>query len=235
MKITKRQLRRIIVEAIDPRELEEPLGGWAGNALTNDPDYYHPDDTDNQPRAVGDLVRSVDFRGDARGGDFKRAVGDEIGTVIEIDDSEDGPVQYLVHWPNGTPTMGSADEFEVVNENKITRRQLRRIIRESYYDEDGNYRNTNGELAPDPSLTGLEPERFRSKDEAEDAAVGMVFGDDPSQRLSGDLPFEIRIVSIDGEYALYAMTDYADRYNGEGKVIAAVPRGGSIRYGRQIG
>jgi len=27
-------------------ELEEPRGGWAGDALTNDPDYYHPDDTD---------------------------------------------------------------------------------------------------------------------------------------------------------------------------------------------
>jgi hypothetical protein len=38
MKITKRQLRRIIREAIDPREMEEPLGGWAGNALTNDPE-----------------------------------------------------------------------------------------------------------------------------------------------------------------------------------------------------
>ena len=38
MKITKRQLRRIVKEAIDPRELEEPLGGWAGNALTDDPE-----------------------------------------------------------------------------------------------------------------------------------------------------------------------------------------------------
>jgi len=39
MKITKRQLRRVIREAIDPRELEEPLGGYTGDALTNDPDY----------------------------------------------------------------------------------------------------------------------------------------------------------------------------------------------------
>ena len=45
MKITKRQLRRIIREAIDPRELEEPLGGWAGDALRNDPDYKHGTDT----------------------------------------------------------------------------------------------------------------------------------------------------------------------------------------------
>jgi hypothetical protein len=39
MKITKRQLRRIIREAIDPKELEEPTGGWVGDRLTNDPDY----------------------------------------------------------------------------------------------------------------------------------------------------------------------------------------------------
>jgi hypothetical protein len=38
MKITKRQLKRLIKEAIDPREMEEPLGGWAGDALTNDPE-----------------------------------------------------------------------------------------------------------------------------------------------------------------------------------------------------
>ncbi len=117
---------------------------------------------------------------------------------------------------------------------KITKRQLRRIIRESYYDESGNYRTTDGKLAPDPSLVDLEPERFRSKDEAEDAAVDMVF-DGGSQRLGSQLPWEVRIVSIDGKYALYAMEAYADRYEGEGKVIAAVPRGGSIRYGRQIG
>jgi hypothetical protein len=42
VKITKRQLRRIIREAIDPREFEAPLGGWVGNALTNDPDYSAP-------------------------------------------------------------------------------------------------------------------------------------------------------------------------------------------------
>jgi hypothetical protein len=48
MKITKRQLRRMIREAIDPREMEEPVGGWVGNALTNDPFLdpfrdYNPD------------------------------------------------------------------------------------------------------------------------------------------------------------------------------------------------
>ena len=45
MRITRRQLRRIIREAIDPREMEEPVGGYVGNALHNDPDYYHHTDT----------------------------------------------------------------------------------------------------------------------------------------------------------------------------------------------
>ena len=45
-KITKNQLKRIIREAIDPREFEEPLGGWVGDALHNDPDYRHHTDTD---------------------------------------------------------------------------------------------------------------------------------------------------------------------------------------------
>jgi len=40
MRITKRQLRRIIREAIDPREIEEPLGGWAGDASTGSWESY---------------------------------------------------------------------------------------------------------------------------------------------------------------------------------------------------
>ena len=39
MKITRRQLRQIIAEAIDPRKLEEPLSGWTGDALPGDPHY----------------------------------------------------------------------------------------------------------------------------------------------------------------------------------------------------
>jgi hypothetical protein len=126
MKITKQQLRSIIRETINSRELEEPHGGFVGDALTGDPDYF-----------------------------------DHTGTE-------------------------------------------------------------------------LEPARFRSKDEAEGYAVDMVFGDDPNQRLGNNLPYEVRIVSIDGEYALYAMKSHTDRYAGPGKVVAAVPRGGSIRYGRKI-
>jgi hypothetical protein len=48
MKITRRQLRHIIKEAIDPRELEEPIGGYAGDALTGDPDYAYPPMADYQ-------------------------------------------------------------------------------------------------------------------------------------------------------------------------------------------
>jgi hypothetical protein len=69
---------------------------------------------------------------------------------------------------------------------------------------------------------------------AEDAAVNMVFGDG-SERLGDTLPWEVRIVSVDGKYSLYAMKDGFDRYDGEGKEVAALSRGGSIRYGRRIG
>ena len=99
---------------------------------------------------------------------------------------------------------------------KITKRQLRRLIRESMASEE------------------LEPERYRSKADAEDMAIGIVFGEEPNVRLGGKLPHEVRIVSIDGEYALYAMRDHRDRYTGEGTEIAAVPRGGAIRYGAKI-
>ena len=125
---------------------------------------------------------------------------------------------------------------------KITKRQLRKIIAEAIDPREmeepaGGY--VGDALTGDPDYidaTGmeLEPERFQDKDEAEDAAVDMVFGDVPNKK-GVTLPWEVRIISIDGEYALYAMKSHTDRYNGDGKVIAAVPRGGSIRYGRKIG
>ena len=96
---------------------------------------------------------------------------------------------------------------------KITRTQLRKIILESMPREE------------------LEPERYRNKRDAEDMAVGMVFGEESNVRLGGNLPYEVRIVYVDGEYALYAMRDHRDSYAGEGTEIAAVPRGGEIRYG----
>lgn len=83
MKITKRQLRRIIKEAIEAK------GQWK----------------------EGDLVRQVDFKGDGWGGDYEKSVGDQIGTVIEIDEDLDG-TQYTVHFPDGTTVMDTYDSFE---------------------------------------------------------------------------------------------------------------------------
>jgi len=87
---------------------------------------------------LADLVRSVDYEGDEWGGDFEKVVGDQIGTVVEIDDDQDG-TQYTVLFPDGTTIMdslGPPDEprFELVNESKmkITKKQLRRIIKEQH-------------------------------------------------------------------------------------------------------
>ena len=60
MKITKRQLRRIIREAINPREFEEPLGGWAGDALTNDPDYSAPHGEEDYYAPAGEGEQATD-------------------------------------------------------------------------------------------------------------------------------------------------------------------------------
>ena len=151
MKITKRQLRRIIREAIGD-QLPYNMGGpWVDKNAPVGKGAKEYDDldtelTDKEIEASmgwkpagdeevfwkeGDLVRKVDYRGDGWGGDYKKTVGEDIGTVIEIDDSEDGPIQYVVNWSTGEPTMVSADELELVNENKTTRRQLRRIIKEA--------------------------------------------------------------------------------------------------------
>ena len=112
MKITRRQLRRIIREAIDPREMEEPLGGWVGDALKNDPDFKHETDSDDIPQAVGDLVRTFDFVGDGYGGDYEKVVGDQVGQVIEIEDDIDG-AQFIVLFPDGTKIMDVASAFEM--------------------------------------------------------------------------------------------------------------------------
>jgi hypothetical protein len=108
MKITKRQLRRIIGEAVGTDTLK-----------------------------LADLVRAVDYEGDGRGGGFKPVVGKQVGTVVEIDEDPDYPTQYTVLFPDGTTIMDDLgppgeQRFQLVNENKmkITKRQLRRIIRE---------------------------------------------------------------------------------------------------------
>ena len=68
---------------------------------------------------VGDLVRSVDYRGDfGWGGDYKKVVGDQAGIVIEIDINPDYPIQYTVLWSGSKMTMGDGEEFEVINESR---------------------------------------------------------------------------------------------------------------------
>ena len=96
-----------------------------------------------------DLVRSVDYEGDEWGGDFEKVVGDQIGTVVEIDEDPDG-TQYTVLFPDGTTIMdslGPPDEprFELVNESKmkISKRQLKNIITELGID-----RMTSGDRDP---------------------------------------------------------------------------------------
>jgi hypothetical protein len=115
MKVTRRQLRRIIREAIDPREMEEPLGGWVGDRLTNDPDYGSDEFVGGYDRPVdwkvGDLVRKVDYYGTGYGEDYKKSVGKQIGTVIEIDEDIDG-TQYTVIFPDGSTVMDTGDSFE---------------------------------------------------------------------------------------------------------------------------
>jgi predicted RNase H-like HicB family nuclease len=103
MRITRRQLRRIIKEAI-----EGPDGVWYD-------DHGNPLQPDDLQRLVDenayDLVHKVDYRGDGRGGDYKKTVGDEIGQVIEIDKDPDG-AQYTVLFPDGSTIMDTGDSFE---------------------------------------------------------------------------------------------------------------------------
>ena len=62
MKITRQQLRRIIREAIDSREMEEPIGGWAGNALTNDPELDpFKDYSDEAIKAAAKAVEKIPY------------------------------------------------------------------------------------------------------------------------------------------------------------------------------
>jgi hypothetical protein len=62
MKVTQIQLRRIIREAIDPREMEEPLGGWAGNALTNDPELDpFRDYSDLAVELASEAIQIIDY------------------------------------------------------------------------------------------------------------------------------------------------------------------------------
>ncbi len=83
MRITRRQLRRIIKEAIE----EEVF--WK----------------------EGDLVHKVDYYGTGYGEDYKKTVGDQAGQVIEIDKDIDG-TQYTVLFADGSTIMDTGDSFE---------------------------------------------------------------------------------------------------------------------------
>lgn len=67
---------------------------------------------------IGDLVRSAEWYGDGRGGDFKKVVGKQIGTIVEIDQNPDYPIQYSVLWSDSKITIGDVEEFEVINESR---------------------------------------------------------------------------------------------------------------------
>ena len=145
MKITKRQLRRIIKEELkfpddvlvdsdsqdyqrgyadaydglkmQKNQSQQYQNGWDDghfDIIRDNEPYGSPLPTALQKLKVGDIVRKVDYRGDGWGGDYEKTVGDEVGTIIDVDDSEDGPIQYVVNWPSGEPTMVSADELEII-------------------------------------------------------------------------------------------------------------------------
>ena len=103
---------------------------------------------------------------------------------------------------------------------KITRRQLRRIIKEELLNEE---------------FRDLEPKRFRGKGarkKAEDAAVDLVFDE-------ADRGESVHVISLgDGSYGLYfAQYDSRDYYEDqpeadpEAETVIEVPRGRSIQYG----
>jgi len=186
MKITKRQLRRIIGEAVDTDTLK-----------------------------LADLVRSVDFESDGRGAGFKPVVGKQIGTVIEIDEDPDYPTQYTVLFPDGTTIMDDLgppgeQRFQLVNENKmkITKRQLRQIIKEAVLRE-GNSIDPRGLKALLASLN-VKGQEFKAVadalstayHDAEGAAQDMK---DEVEIHSGGLP-----TSTDGEWIDWPLETYQE-------------------------
>jgi hypothetical protein len=110
MKITKRQLRKIIREAWDPGPDDETLEISPADGVALQKAGY----------GLGALVRAVDFVGDEWGGDWEKTVGEEIGTIVDIDDSEDGPIQFVVNWSTGAPTMTDSSELELIKEGNST-------------------------------------------------------------------------------------------------------------------
>jgi hypothetical protein len=122
MKITRKQIRKIIAEVrmvkgggmpmksrANPEFAAIIKGQWRESIDPREPDYHQ------DHLKVGDLVRSVDYEGDGWGGDYERSVGDQVGTVVEVDVDPDG-TQYTVYFPDGTTVMDTASEFDIIKE-----------------------------------------------------------------------------------------------------------------------
>lgn len=229
MKITKRQLRRIIIEATYDQLPYDMGGPWVDKDAPSGKGAEEYDDldrelTDKEIEASmgwepagggevswkeGDLVRSVDYVGDEWGGDFEKVVGDQVGTIIEIEKDIDG-TQYTVLFPDGTTIMDSAgppDErnFELVNEGKmkITKRQLRRIVREAI--------GSGGPLPYDEDPTADEWYESRHADDQNDMEYYIAVSLESAARANSGVNGQnlLRIARQDPEYApvLQGVTD----------------------------
>ena len=107
MRITKRQLRRIIREAMGDDFFSDREANPHDGSMYGEPEGGYA--TEHQ---VGDLVRQIDFEGDGWGGDYEKVVGDQVGHVVEIDEDPDG-TQYTVIFPDGTTVMDTYGSFEL--------------------------------------------------------------------------------------------------------------------------
>jgi len=107
MKITKRQLKRIIREAIDPKELEEPLGGRVFDKLTNDPDYPVPGHNIPIPKSIKDPRYSREYPVEVgKVKDVKKEVAMIRGKSYKPDKHE----VWVAKKP-GTPAQEQADQL----------------------------------------------------------------------------------------------------------------------------
>tara|TARA_Y100000034_G_scaffold43656_1_gene53341 strand:- start:826 stop:1347 length:522 start_codon:yes stop_codon:yes gene_type:complete len=106
MKITKRQLRRIIREAIDwKKELEEPVGGRVFDRLTNDPDYPVPGHDIPIPKTVKVGSRAMEVE-TGKVKDVEKEVSMIRGASYKPDKHE----VWVAKKP-GTPAQEQADQL----------------------------------------------------------------------------------------------------------------------------
>tara|TARA_Y100000296_G_scaffold85822_1_gene123394 strand:+ start:23 stop:262 length:240 start_codon:yes stop_codon:yes gene_type:complete len=71
---------------------------------------------------AGDLVRKVDSVCDERGGPWEEVVGDQVGTIVDVDDGCDeggerwGPPSYLVMFSDRIESRHADELVEVTKE-----------------------------------------------------------------------------------------------------------------------